>query len=99
MKNTEGQNSTYPQYLDGIGSCKGTHRLALGTLPVALAARCHSATDLIEEVEFVALEDLPASWSRFFGVVLPPRRFCGGGAVVAPDAMCGAKGACGGWTR
>lgn len=42
---------TYPQYLEGMGSFKGTHRLALGGFPVVRAAFRHSCTDLISELE------------------------------------------------
>ena len=42
---------TYPQYLEGMGSFNGTHRLALGGFPVVIAAFRHSCTDLISELE------------------------------------------------
>ena len=55
---------------------------------MALAARCHSATDLIEVVGTLTLEEV--SWPRAedgFFAVLPPRSAGGNGAPVgAPDA-------------
>ena len=42
--------SASPQYLEGMGALRAKQRFALGALPVAKVACCHSATDLMFSV-------------------------------------------------